>query len=505
MNAAPQPCSHQSPQFRVLCDHQIEKLYQATLACMERTGLNVLSPQARDLLAEAGANVDGARVRIPPHIIHRAVDAAPQSFQLWGRPVGDARKQDERYSIEVSSPELGQSIADAVHFGPGPTCTYFVDPQTGERRRSRRGDPGLAALVCDALDNLDYVMGLALIDDVTPELSPVYEFADMVVNTAKPVMPWAYSVDNVADIHQIALALAGDEETLRQRPFLALFATFQSPLQHTREELDNVLWAAERGLPVVYLGGGTAGSTAPITGAGALVITLAGMLSGLAIMQLKSPGARVCVGAAPQPMDLRTARPTYGGPEMSLYTAALSDVCRYLRLPFMGTAGASEAKLVDQQAAVESAVQVLLSGLSGSTLVHDVGFLDCADIGSLEMLVMNDEIIAMTRRIVRGIEINDDTLMLDLIDKVGPGGHFLAERETAERCRQEIWTPTLMDRAPWEAWVAAGAGTMTDRIRTRLQSILRTHQAPPLPDGVEDRISDILRSAESRYRHSTMG
>ena len=495
---------HQAPQFRVLNDHQIERVYQPTLECLERTGIDVRNQQARELLLAAGASTDGARVRVPPRIIQDAVASTPDAFTLWGRPVGLERYQDPGYCIQVGAPPLGSLVLDEVHFGPGPTCTYFLDPKTGEHRKSQRGDPGLAALVCDALENLDYVMGLALIDDVTPEIAPVYEFADMVINTAKPVVPWAYGPDNVSDIYKMALAIAGDEERLREQPFLALFATFQSPLQHTREDLANVLWAVEHGLPVVYLGGGSAGSTSPITGAGTLVVTLAGMLSGLAVLQLAKPGSRVCVGSAPQPTDLRTARPAYGGPEMSLYCAATSDVCRYLGVPFMGTAGASESKMVDQQAAIESAVQVLLSGLSGSALIHDVGFLDCADIGSLGMLVMNDEIIAMTRRILRGVEISDDTLMLDLIDKVGPGGHFLAERETAQRCREEIWMPSLMDRESWQRWADAGAETMTNRIRQRVQGILSTHQAPPLPEGAKEAIGEVLQSAEASYGRASV-
>ena len=497
--AAAQPL-HQSPQLRVLNDRQIEKVYKATLTCLDRTGVDVNNEEARSLLSTAGARVDEDRVRIPPPVIEDAVAAAPRSFALWGRPVGDDRQQDDRYRLHIGSPPLDQPSINPVHFGPGPTCTYFIDPQTGQRRRSQRGDPGLAALVCDALDNLDYVMGLALIDDVTPELAPVYEFAEMIAGTAKPILPWAYSPDNVSDIYRIACAVAGDEERLRARPFIALFATFQSPLQHTHEDLANVLWAVERDLPVVYLGGGSAGSTAPITGAGTLVITLAGMLSGLTIAQLKKPGASVCVGSAPQPTDLRTARPAYGGPEMSLYAAAVSDICRRLGVPYMGTAGASEAKMVDQQAAVESTIQVLLSGLSGSPLIHDVGFLDCADIGSLEMLVMNDEIIAMTRRVTRGIDINEDTLMLDLIDRVGPGGHFLAEKETAQRCRQEVWVPSLMDRTAWETWTAAGAETMIQRIKDRLRTILATHRPPPLPDGTDKQIAALLEAAEARHQ-----
>jgi len=476
--------AHQTPQFRVLSDRQIEKVYRATLECLSRTGVNVRNEEARDLLAAAGARVDGVRVRIPPHVIQDAVAANPRSFTIWGR--------DDEHRMQI--------VPDRVYFGPGPTCTYFVDPETGERHKTRRGDPGLTAQVCDALENIDYVMGLGLIDDVPHRLAPVYEFAEMIANTGKPVLPWAYSLDNVSDIYQIALAVAGNEDAFRERPFFALFATFQAPLQHTDDELANVLWAAERGIPIVYLGGGSAGSTAPVTGAGTLVISLAGALSGLAIIQLKQRGAAVCIGGVPQPTDLRTGRPAYGGPEMSLYSAALSDVSRYLGLPFMGTAGASEAKVLDLQAAIESTVQVLLSGLSGAALVHDVGFLDCADIGSLEMLVMNDEIIAMTRRIMRGVEVSDDTLMLDLIDRVGPGGEFMSTKETARQCRAEIWMPTLMDRDPCVNWEASGALTMYDRIKARVREILATHEPLPLPEGASERIAAILEAAEARAK-----
>jgi trimethylamine--corrinoid protein Co-methyltransferase len=140
----------------------------------------------------------------------------------------------------------------------------------------------------------------------------------------------------------------------------------------------------------------------------------------------------------------------------------------------------------------------LLSALSGAALVHDVGFLDCAQIGSLEALVMNDEIIAMTKRIMRGIEVSDDTLMLDLIDQIGPGGEFMSAPETAKRCRSEIWNPTLMDRQVYDNWLAAGAQTMSDRIHARLKKILANHQPPPLPEGAAEKIEAILKAAEER-------
>jgi len=474
--------AHQTPQFRVLSDQQIEKVFHATLECLSRTGVNVHNAEARDLLARAGAHAEGVRVRIPPHIIQDAIAANPRSFTIWGR--------DGKHRMHI--------VPDRVHFGPGPTCTNFVDPETGELRRTRRGDPGLTARVCDALDNIDYVMSLGLIDDVTPRLAPVYEFAEMLANTGKPVLPWGYGLENVSDIYQIALAVAGSEEALRRKPCFAFFSTYQPPLTHTDEDLANVLWAVEHDIPVVYIGGGCAGATAPITGAGLLVAYLAGALSGLAIMQLKKRGASVCIGGVPEAMDLSTGRPAYGSPEMSLYSAASADISRYLGLPFMGTSGASESKVLDLQAAIESSIQTVLSGFSGATLVHDVGFLDCAQIGSLEMLVMNDEIIAMTRRVMRGIEISDDTLMLDLIDRVGPGGEFMSTKETAKRCRAEIWNPTLMDRQPYDNWQSAGAQTTNDRIRARLRNILATHQPPPLPAGAAEKIEAVLRAAEAR-------
>jgi len=474
--------AHLTPQFRVLSDYQIELIIQGTLECLNRTGVKINNFQARQLLEKAGARVEADRVHIPHNLVQEAIASNPRSFTLWGR--------DSKHQLLIAP--------NIVYFGPGPTCTYFIDPATGERRKTHRGDPELTAKVADALDNIDFVMSLGLIDDVTPHLAPVYEFAEMLTNTGKPVLPWAYSPENLSDIYQMALAVAGSEETLRQRPFLAFFSTYQSPLVQTEEDLANVLWAVEHDLPVVYIGGGTAGTDAPITGAGALVISLAGALCGLTIMQLSKPGARVCIGSVPGAMDLRTGQPPYGAPEMSLYSAALSDICKYLGLPFMGTAGASEAKIIDLQSAIESSIQVVLSGLSGATLVHDVGFLDCAQIGSLESLVMNDEIIAMTRRILRGIEVNDDTLMLDLIDKVGPGGSFLSTPETAKRCRSEIWNPSLMDRQSYSNWLSEGAKTMNVRIREKLKNILDTHQPPPLPEGAAEKIELILQAAERR-------
>jgi len=199
-------------------------------------------------------------------------------------------------------------------------------------------------------------------------------------------------------------------------------------------------------------------------------------------------------------MDLRTARPAYGSPEGSLYTAAAADISRYLGLPFMGTAGATESKAVDAQAGVEAALQVILSTLSGATLVHDVGFLDCADIGSLAYLVLVDEIIGMAARIMRGVQVNEKAIMLDLIKKVGPGGTFINQAESVALFRSEVWVPSVMDRNSFSSWEKKGSQKAEDLVWEKLKNILKTHQPAPLSPEAAKKIEGILAEAELREK-----
>lgn len=473
---------HQSPQFRVLSDRQCQELYLATLECLNRIGVTVNHSGACQALAAAGARVEGNHVYIPPHIIQESLMLVPKTFTLWTR--------DGQRCLQIAP--------DRVYFGPGPTCNYFYDPETRERRKARRGDAASTARVCDALENIDFLMSLGMFNDVPPMLSPVYEFVELISNSVKPIIAWATEPNTLEDIYQVAVAVAGSEIVLRKKPLFAYFANYESPLRHGEKQIANMIWAAEHGIPIVYLGGPTVGLESPVTGASALVLYLAAALSGLAIVQLKRRGAAMVIGGVPAAMDLRTARPAYGSPEMNLHTAAASDLARYLGVPFMGTAGTSESKVVDAQTGAEVATQVLTACLSGAGLVHDVGFLDCADIGSLELLVFADEIISMVKRIMRGLIVNQETIMLDLIEKVGPGGHFLAERASASLCRQEIWVPKLLDRNPYAIWAQKGSQTTGQRTYERLQHILATHQPPALPSGVEWKIKAILEAAELR-------
>jgi trimethylamine--corrinoid protein Co-methyltransferase len=470
--------------FRVLSEDQCRELYNAALECLGRVGVQMHNNAARNLLATKGATVEGMIVRIPSDLVKQAINTAPHEFTVCGR--------DEKYKMRIA--------LDRVHFGPGPTCTYFVDPRTGKHRKAKRGDAGLTAKVCDALPNIDYVMGLSLFDDVTPALASVYEFAEELANTSKPIVAWANSTEALEDIYHMAVAVMGSEKASGDKPIFAYFTTYESPLKLADAPLANMLWSADHGIPVVCLGGPTVGLESPFTGASALVLHLASALAALTAVQLKVPGAAMAIGGLPSMMDLRTARPAYGSPEASLHSAAAVDIARYLGLPFMGTAGASEAKRVDAQAGAEAALQVMLSALSGASLVHDVGFLDCADIGSLAYLVLVDEIISMAKRVMRGIQVNSETIMLDLIEKVGPGGSFLNQSSSAVLCRTEAWVPTVLDRDPYSLWEKKGRRNTEELANDRVKIILDTHQPSPLQPEALKKIEEILNRAELRER-----
>ena len=241
-----------------------------------------------------------------------------------------------------------------------------------------------------------------------------------------------------------------------------------------------------------------AGATAPATLASVLVVNNAEVLSGLVISQLRQKGAPFIVGGLPTLLDMQTAIFTYGAPEMHMNSAALAEIAHHYRLPMFGTAGCSDAKVMDEQAAIESAFSCLMSALSGANLVHDVGYLEYGLTASYEMMVMTNEIIAMVKRIMRGIEVNDESLALDVIDKVGPGGNFLQEKHTLQHFRKEHWHPELMDRSNYEKWMQDGRKTLGQRASEKVKQILAEYHPKPLSPEQLSQIDAIIARAEAK-------
>ena len=470
--------------FEILTDAQKEKLVDTAYRIMEEIGMNIHLPEAVELLQKAGCNVaeDGIRVYIPRDVTKKAIDSAPAGIQIYDRNGKEAMLLEGRNS----------------YFGPGPTCPYFYDPQTGERRPSTKQDAADTAKVCDALPNIDYVMSLVMVGDQTDVLADIHEVDAMVRNSTKPICTWAFNAANMENLFQMCAAVAGGEKELREKPFLIVYSEPTSPLSHGKDALEKLIIAAKYGVPCIYTPGMIFGGTAPMTIAGALPQGLAEFLTGLVIAQLVAPGAPIIGGTSGSPLDMKTMQTPYGSPECSLILAASNEVMRYLGIPSFDMAGATESKKVDAQSGAEIAMEILISLQSGGNLIHDCGFMDVGITGSLDQLVLCDEVIGMAKRYCQSVAVDDDRIGFDTIKAVGPGGNYLSEEHTFQYFRSDIWTPTIMERRAYEGWAADGSKDMAQRVHEKMIGILESHAPEALSDDVLKQLDDIVAAAEAR-------
>ncbi len=235
-------------------------------------------------------------------------------------------------------------------------------------------------------------------------------------------------------------------------PAFSLYIEPVSPLSHAEEVIDKLLFASDNYIPFVYTPCPLAGATAPSTLAGTAVQALTESLFGIVLSQLRKPGAPLIIGGLMSNMDMLTTVYSYGSPEMALLSAAYTQITKWLEVPMYETAGCSDAKLFDEQAAMEASINIATAALTGGNMIHDVGYLEQGLTSSMEMMVASDEIIDMVKRIMRGIPVTDADLALDVMAEVGPGGHYLEHDHTFERFRTDIWQPKMVNRKNWEDW-----------------------------------------------------
>lgn len=475
--------AYRTPQFSVLSEDQKESIFNGVIEILQRTGLDVRHEGARDLLKEHGCLIDGSIVKIPPQLVRKSLSTVP--------PVTVIYNWDGSGKIRIEK--------NRVYFGPGPTNPNFIDPETMERRKYLKKDPSIVARVCDALPNIGFVQSLGSISDVTGSLADVYEFAEMITNTAKPIMSWAFSRDTCRDIHKIAIAMAGGEEKFKRCPNYIYYGEPISPLLSDFNAMDKVMYCAENRIPQVYTPCCIGGATVPATHAGHLVCAMSESMLGVVVSQLINPGTCVIMGGVQSILDMQYSVYAYGAPELSLLSAALTEMAKYVGLPMFSTAGCTDAKTMDSQAAIEATLSIHSAMLSGPNFVHDVGYTESGMTGSVFQLTLGDEIIGMSRLIAGGVEVNEETMAVKEICNVGPGGHYLYENHTMKHFRSH-WQPTLMDRKSFEDWEEDGSTTMKDRIIKKVRNIIATHKGPEVPKEAKKKINEILKAAEEREK-----
>lgn len=468
--------AYETPQFRVLSDEQVQEIHFASLEILERTGVIVLEQEAQSLLVDAGARTDNNnKFWIPSYLVESAIRTVPKRVTLCDR--------DGSRNVKLEG--------NKSYFGTGSDCPNILDSFTGARRRMTKEDVAQAARLCDYLPNIDFIMSLGLISDVPWEIYDKQQFETMMLNTKKPIVFTATDRSGMEGIVKMASLVAGGEENLKKNPFICLYAEPVSPLKHVETALRKLLFAAEKEIPALYTTGGMAGATLPVTLAGALAVSNAEILCGLVIHQLKKPGAPFISGGVLSIMDMQTTNFSYGAPEFYLMSAGMADLCHYYGLPIYSTAGCSDSKVVDQQAAVEASISCMITALSGANLIHDIGYLESGLTGSFEMIVLTDEILNMVKRIMRGIPVTSETLALDTIDRVGPGGQYISDEHTYLNFKKEFWFPRLINRQRYEPWVNGGSKTLGDRLNVEVKRILGEHQPDPIPEKLAKEIHTI--------------
>ncbi|UCF00717.1 MAG: trimethylamine methyltransferase family protein [Deltaproteobacteria bacterium] len=470
------------PRLRVLNREQALAIHGAALEILEKTGFKMEHPRALKMLADRDCEIsDGDWVRMPPHLVEEALKSAPKQISLYDQKGAKA--------IDLTG--------ENSFYGTGSDATFTRDVETGERRRAVLKDVGNFATLVDGLENIDFAMSMANPEDVPIDDIYVYVFAEMVKNTTKPIVFIADSGRDIAKIHEIASSVVRGEEELQRKPFILNYSEAISPLRFPENVMEKLIFCAQKQIPLCLPSGSNAGGGAPVTLAGAMALGIAENLVGLVVHQLAGKGSPFLFGPNVSALDMRSSVVCYGCPEWSLTQAALADMRDEIYgLPIWAFAGASDSKVVDAQAGAEAMFSIITALLSRANLIHDVGFLEYGSTSSLEMITMANELIAMSRFYVKGIPVNDGTLALEAIERVGrggPGSIFLMDDHTYDHFMEALFLPKLLDRSRYDAWKDESAMDLYKRCNMETKRILFEHEVAPKADVVLKEIEHILK------------
>jgi len=445
------------PQLSLLGCPPCDVIHHASVEILRRTGVRVYHEAARRLLYDAGARLtDGKRVQIPAGMVAWALAQAPSSVTLCSRGEDSA-------AVSLTGRR--------VSFGPGSDCPNYLDPRSGERRPFTTADLIDCIKLVDGLPELDFCMSMGVPADLDGESPYRHQFALMLEQTSKPIVFVAEDRADCEAIAAMAAEAAGCAASLRLNPSILLYSEPSSPLTHTESATDKLLFMAEEALPVVHSPAPMMGGTAPATLAGAYALGNAEVLSSLVMHQLTNPGAPFVYGVQAHHLDMTSTISVYGAPVYQVARAMSAEMGRHYGLPTWGNAGMSDSCVMDEQAAADAAISVLLALLTGTNLAHDVGYLEAGLTTSPEMMVFTAEMIGMMRRFAEGIRLDAEAMALEVIDAVGPGGDFLITDHTMDHFR-DLWEPSLLSRARVEDWAAAGRKRLGDRLREKTLALM---------------------------------
>ena len=447
------------PFYRPLRPEDVKLIDQTGRRILERVGIRVYDGGFIDILESAGAQVDrdDQRVRFPEAWLDAVLASAPSSFILHSR--------DGRNDIHVGEGK--------VYFSNGGRAFLILDMGTGGYRYTMLRDVAHTATLVHHLDHIDFYVISCQAHAVAPDTYHLNDFYHAFNHTTKHVMGGCDNLQGVEQMWELASFIAGGQDQLKEKPFVSVITNPISPLTIEANTLDILQFCCTHGIPVTCAPAPIAGATSPATLAGTLSQMHAESLAGVAIAQVLCPGAKVLYGAVPTTMDLRRMEFTLGSVEMGMMNASAVQLAKLYNLPIRVSAGVTEAKRPDIQAGFEKNFSNLVVAMAGADCIHlAAGMLDSANSISYEQYVIDNEIIGMIHRVLAGVNVNEDTLGLDVIQKVGPGGNYVLEDHTVEHMMDEFFYPDLAVRCNFDIWEEQGQPDMLSRANDLVQAIL---------------------------------
>ena len=481
--------------FKPLADRDLEEVYSSALDLLETVGMGSPIPEFIEVVTAAGGWVEGDRLHYPKAVVEAAIETAAKSFVWHGI--------DEDRSIDVGG--------ERVHFGTAGAAVLMLDHQSKQFRHSTSLDLYDVARLADTLEHIHFFVRTVVTRDLV-------EARDVDINTAyvtlagttKPIGTSFFHPDHVYDAVEMFDMVLGGEGEFRKRPFLVANNTFVvPPLRFAEESAAAMVAQVRSGMPINLLSAGQAGATSPAALAGSLVQALAECLAALTTVNLIQPGHPCVMGLWPFVSDLRTGAMTGGSGEEAVLNAAAAQVANYLGLPSGVAAGMADSKLPDSQAGYEKGVTVTLAGQAGANLVYESAGMLASLLGcSLEMMVIDNDLLGSVNRTIRGIEVNAETLSMEVIRQVVQHpGHFLGHEQTLGLMERDYVYPVVADRDTPANWADNGSLDASDRARQYVESTLARHYpkhiAPEIDEAIRARFPikiDAEHMAESSSR-----
>lgn len=466
-------------EFSILSKDKIDQIHEATIYLLENVGMRVGGDRGLELLAQAGCPADeNQMVKIPRAMVEQALESVPKTLNLYNR-AGDLTM-----SIDRSNP---------VFFGTHADQLEYVDPDTGAVRDFLKKDTKTMCTLADGLDNIDFILSVGMSKDVNPAIQTQISFIETVKYFSKTINFSTNDIDSLQEVIDIAALVAGGLEKLQEKPFIFNYCEPIPPMTHPEESTEKLIISALNKIPVVYMPYCMMGGTAPMSFGATLAQCNAEALGGLVVHQLANPGAPFIYGAMPSIMDMQSTIGSYGAVEFHLMIAAASELVDSYGLPFFGTAGCTDAKFLDEQAASEATMEIFSTLLSKANLIHDVGVSDHCNSVNPSLVVLCDEIIENLKHYTRGVDLESNDIITELIESAGPGGAYLTLPHTMQNFKS-IFYPELFSRKMKNPDLSEVDG----KIKAKINRILETHKVASLSQEVLAELDRITAELEAR-------